>query len=76
MQLKFYHHFLSRYCCSLCPFRAAVPVNVKNHLRQAHRVPNSKLVPLDPLRSNSDVDHFLVMPKGHSPSTCDVRKIG
>ena len=56
-----------RYSCSLCPYKAAVPVNVKNHLRQTHRVPNTKLVPVDPLRGNSDVDQFLMMPKSSAP---------
>ena len=44
-----------------------MPLNVKNHLRQTHRVPNTKLVPVDPLRSNSDLDQFLMMPRSSAP---------
>jgi hypothetical protein len=60
-------HGVRRYACSLCPYKAAVPLNVKNHLRQSHKVPNTKLVPVDPLRNNQDVDQFLMMPKNALP---------
>ena len=60
-------HGPRRYSCSLCSYKAAVPINVKNHLRAVHRVNFSKFVPVDPCKNNQDQDLFLLVPKNSIP---------
>lgn len=56
-------HGKKRYACSLCPYRAAMPLWTKNHLKVSHKVHVSKVMPVDPLKSHPDVDQFIAVPK-------------
>lgn len=56
-------HGTRRFRCALCSFRASVPRQVATHLKQRHRVGSSRVVPLNPLRTDPETAMFLVLPK-------------
>lgn len=61
-------HGRKRYSCSLCSsFKNAVPLYVRNHLRLSHNVQQSKIVPVDCMKTNPDKDYFIVIPKNALP---------
>jgi hypothetical protein len=56
-------HGTRRFSCALCSFRAPVPQQVAKHLKQRHRVGSTRVVPLNPLRTDQETDLFVVFPK-------------
>lgn len=56
-------HGTRRFGCALCSFRAPVPQQVAKHLKQRHRVGSTRVVPLDPLRTDPETAMFVVFPK-------------
>lgn len=56
-------HGTRRFGCALCAFRAPVPQQVAKHLKQRHRVGSTRVVPLDPLRTDPETAMFVVFPK-------------
>lgn len=56
-------HGTRRFSCALCSFRAPVPQQVAKHLKQRHRVGSTRVVPLNPLRTDPETAMFVVFPK-------------
>lgn len=56
-------HGTRRFSCALCSFRAPVPQQVAKHLKQRHRVGSTRVVPLNPLRTDPETAVFVVFPK-------------
>jgi hypothetical protein len=56
-------HGTRRFRCALCSFRAPVPQQVAKHLKQRHRVGSTRVVPLKPLRTDTETAIFKVLPK-------------
>lgn len=70
-------HGLKRYSCSLCSaFKNAVPFCIKNHMRLSHKVNNTKMMPLDCLKTNPDRDYFIVVPKNAMPKGIRMSTVG
>ncbi|XP_067015656.2 uncharacterized protein [Anabrus simplex] len=56
-------HGVCRYGCALCAFRAPVSQQAIKHLKQRHKIGNTRMVPIDPRKQNHDTDEFVVFPK-------------
>lgn len=56
-------HGTRRFSCALCSFRAPVPQQVAKHLKQKHRVGSTRIIPLNPLRTDPETAMFVVFPK-------------
>ncbi|KAJ9587632.1 hypothetical protein L9F63_018926 [Diploptera punctata] len=56
-------HGTKRYSCGSCTFKAPVPQQVVKHLKQRHKVNSTKVVPLNPLKSDPETAMFIIFPK-------------
>ena len=53
-----------------------MPNYVKNHLRLVHNVTQTKIVPVNPMRTHPDYDYFIVMPKNALPKGIRISTAG
>ena len=57
-------------------YKCGGPALIKNHLRLVHKVSNVKILPLDGLKSNLDLDFFVGTPKNGLPRGINVGAAG
>lgn len=64
-------HGSVRYGCSLCDFKHASSLRVRNHMKSRHSVCGITIMPVDPKKNDPDRDEFIMRPKLKRKSTGD-----